>query len=121
MLHTDLAKELVIEPKAVEFALGQEVRDLGNTSLWMLAEMPDERMLALVVLEGARAVSRDKPGGMHDTSGELTTKAELGVRDELDRNDFRDRTEHVVTEGVEIVERTDLCYALNESPNVSMG
>jgi len=121
VLHIDLAKELVIEPKAVEFALGQEVRDFGNTSLRMLTEMPDERMFVLVVLKGLQEVRRDDAGGMQDPSGGLSMKPDLGICDDLGWDDFRDRADHVVTEGVEISERIDLCHACNKSPNVSLG
>src|SRR2546430_13550867 len=56
VLDANLAKELVIKPKAPEFALGQEVGDLGGTSVRVPAEMLDERMLVPVVLEGQHEV-----------------------------------------------------------------
>ena len=105
----------------MEFSLGQEVGDLPDASLRMLTEMPDEGMLVLVGLEGLREVSRDGTGRMHDSSGGLSMKPDLGICDDLGWDDFRDRADHVVTEGVEISERIDLCHACNKSPNVSLG
>jgi len=120
VVHTDLAKELVIEPKATKLALGQEVGDLGGATVRVVTEMLDERVLVPVVLEGQHEVRSDGTGGMQDPDGGLSTTPDLGVRDDLGRNDFRDRTNHVLAEGVEIEERVDLRDAGTEGPKVPL-
>jgi len=104
----------------VELALSQEVRDFGGTSLRILAEMRDERMLVFVVLKGLPEVRSDDMGGMEDPGSGLS-EPDLGVCDDLGRNDLRDRANHMVTKGVEIAERGNLCHARNKSPDVSLG
>jgi len=121
VLYIDLAKELVIEPEPAELALGQEVGDFGGASLRILTEMPDERMFMLVVLEGLREVGGDDTGGMDDSSGGLSTMPDLGVGDDLGRNDLCDRADHVVTEGVKVAKRVDLCHARMKRPDVPLG
>ncbi len=69
----------------------------------MLTEMPNEGMFVLVTLEGPGQVSGDDTGRMHDPSGGLGPKAELGVRRELGWNNVRDRPKHMLTKGVEVV------------------
>jgi hypothetical protein len=120
VLNIHLAEELAIEPEAMEFALGQEVGDFGDTSLRIFAEMPDERMVVLVVFKSLQKVRGDDAGGMHDSSGGLSMKPDLRICDDICGNDFRDRAEHVVREGVEIAECIDLCHARSQSPNVSL-
>jgi len=121
VVHTDLAKELVIEPKATKLALAQEVRDFGGATVRVFTDMLDERMLVPVVLEGQHEVRSDGTGGMQDPDGGLPMRSDFGVRDDLGRNDFRDRADHALAEGVEIEERIDLCDARTESPNVPLG
>src|SRR5439155_20668799 len=113
VLHVDLAEELVIERKAAELALGQEVGDFGGTSLRILAEMPDERMLVFVVLKGLREVRSDDVGGMEDPGGTLP-EPDLGGCDDLGRHDLRGSANHMVTEGVEVSERRNVCHARNK-------
>ena len=109
------------EPEAVEFALGQEVGNFGDTSLRVLAEMRDERVFVLVVLEGLCKVGGDRAAGAHDAHRRLSTNAELGIGGEVGRNDFQNCSDHVVAEGVEITECANFCNTRHQSPNVSPG
>jgi len=121
VLHTDLAKELLIQPKAMEFALGQEVRNFGDTTVSVPTEVLDEGMLVLVVLEGQHDIRSNGTGGMQDPRSWLSTKPNLGIGDDLGRHDFRDRANHVVSEGVEVEVRIYLCDTRAKSPNVPLG